>query len=154
MSRSEGMALGAVCRPNGGCRNWVGVRGKTANGLRHVNPPNKELGEDNILSFANIGQFHRISPRSVTYVPLHALHAPGIPQGSVAPVCVRPHNRSVVKRRPSVSQRRACANKRRYPSQGHALEAAMIVGVERGRVAYLCPDCGHWHLASKRSARD
>lgn len=30
----------------------------------------------------------------------------------------------------------------------------MIAGVESGRVAYLCPNCGHWHLAGKRSARE
>jgi hypothetical protein len=59
-----------------------------------------------------------------------------------------------MKRRPSEPQREVCAKKRRYPSQGHALEAAMIAGVERERVAYLCPECGCWHLASRRSARD
>lgn len=44
--------------------------------------------------------------------------------------------------------RRRCTSKRRYRSQGDALEAAMIAGVERSRKAYLCPLCGHWHLTS------
>jgi len=42
-----------------------------------------------------------------------------------------------------------CTHKRRYRSQGDALEAAMIVGVERQRTAYRCPECGQWHLATK-----
>lgn len=41
-----------------------------------------------------------------------------------------------------------CTGKRRYRSQGDALDAAMIVGVERQRRAYLCPLCGHWHLTT------
>lgn len=63
MSRSEDIVPGAVRRRGGDHRNWAGVKGKAANGLRHVNPPDKELGEDNILSLGNIGQFHRISSR-------------------------------------------------------------------------------------------
>lgn len=41
-----------------------------------------------------------------------------------------------------------CTRKRRYRSQGDALDAARLAGVERQRHAYLCPLCGHWHLAS------
>ena len=43
----------------------------------------------------------------------------------------------------------ACARKRRYRSQGDALDAALLAGVERERVAYRCPLCGLWHLATK-----
>ncbi len=46
-------------------------------------------------------------------------------------------------------RRRQCGRKRRYRSQGDALDAAAIVGVERRRQAYLCPLCGSWHLASR-----
>lgn len=46
------------------------------------------------------------------------------------------------------ARQRMCTRKRRYRSQGDALDAAMIAGVERQRKAYLCPDCGHWHLTS------
>ena len=43
----------------------------------------------------------------------------------------------------------ACARKRRYRSQGDALDAASLAGVERQRSAYRCERCGHWHLATK-----
>jgi len=46
-------------------------------------------------------------------------------------------------------QRQMCARKRRYPSQGDALDAAALLGLERQRIAYHCPLCGRWHLASK-----
>jgi len=45
-------------------------------------------------------------------------------------------------------QKHRCTRKRRYRTQGDALDAAMIAGVERQRIAYRCPLCGHWHLAS------
>jgi len=45
---------------------------------------------------------------------------------------------------------RICTRKRRYRTQGDALDAALLAGVERERVAYRCPHCGHWHLASTR----
>jgi len=45
-------------------------------------------------------------------------------------------------------QRRSCTRKRRYRTQGDALDAALIAGVERERTAYLCPICRHWHLAT------
>jgi len=44
---------------------------------------------------------------------------------------------------------RGCQGKRRYPSEGDALVAAMIAGCEPQRRAYLCAGCGQWHLASK-----
>ncbi len=43
----------------------------------------------------------------------------------------------------------ACARKRRYRSPGDALDAALLAGVERQRIAYHCPLCGQWHLATK-----
>ena len=46
-------------------------------------------------------------------------------------------------------RRRICTRKRRYRTQGDALDAALVVGVERQRTAYLCPLCHHWHLASR-----
>jgi hypothetical protein len=45
-------------------------------------------------------------------------------------------------------RQRMCTRKRRYRSQGDALDAAMFVGAERSRQAYLCPICQHWHLTS------
>jgi hypothetical protein len=45
---------------------------------------------------------------------------------------------------------RMCTGKRRYRSQGDALDAAMVVGVERDREAYRCPACGFWHLTRKQ----
>ncbi|MGH7997778.1 MAG: hypothetical protein ACREFX_15645 [Opitutaceae bacterium] len=55
-----------------------------------------------------------------------------------------------MKRRPARALRpAACAGKRRYRTQGDALDAAMIAGVEARRRAYLCPDCGRWHLTTR-----
>jgi hypothetical protein len=45
-------------------------------------------------------------------------------------------------------RQRMCTTKRRYRSQGDALEAAALAGVERRRKAYLCPLCRQWHLTS------
>ena len=45
-------------------------------------------------------------------------------------------------------RRRTCARKRRYRTQGDALDAALLAGVERQRSAYFCPLCRHWHLTS------
>jgi hypothetical protein len=45
-------------------------------------------------------------------------------------------------------RRRMCTGKRRYRTQGDALDAALLVGAERKRSAYLCPLCRHWHLTS------
>lgn len=53
-------------------------------------------------------------------------------------------------KRPTRDERHhACARKRRYRSQGDALDAALLAGVERQRLAYRCPLCGHWHLATR-----
>jgi hypothetical protein len=52
-------------------------------------------------------------------------------------------------KRPAPDQRRRmCTRKRRYRSQGDALDAAFLAGVERQRQAYRCPLCGFWHLTS------
>ena len=48
---------------------------------------------------------------------------------------------------PEAFQRR-CTRKRRYRSQGDALDAALLAGVERQRKAYVCPVCGSWHLTT------
>ena len=57
-------------------------------------------------------------------------------------------------KRPTRAERdRACHRKRRYRSQGDALDAALLAGVERHRTAYRCPLCGQWHLAT-RAVRD
>jgi len=45
-------------------------------------------------------------------------------------------------------RRRMCTRKRRYSSEGDALDAAMLAGAERRRKAYLCPLCGRWHLTT------
>ena len=41
-----------------------------------------------------------------------------------------------------------CTRKRKFRSQGDALDAALLAGVERRRKAYLCPLCRQWHLTS------
>jgi hypothetical protein len=41
-----------------------------------------------------------------------------------------------------------CFRKRRYRSQGDALDAALVAGVERQRKAYPCPYCKQWHLTT------
>jgi len=46
-------------------------------------------------------------------------------------------------------QQRTCTRKRRYRSQGDALDAVRLLGLERHRQAYLCPHCRCWHLASR-----
>lgn len=52
-------------------------------------------------------------------------------------------------KRPTREEReRRCTRKRRYRSQGEALDAAAVISVERQRKAYQCPICGQWHLAS------
>ena len=46
-------------------------------------------------------------------------------------------------------KRRMCTGKRRYESEGAALQGAQGAGVERWRKAYLCALCGKWHLSSR-----
>jgi hypothetical protein len=41
-----------------------------------------------------------------------------------------------------------CFRKRRYKTQGDALDAALCAGVERQRRAYLCVECRQWHLTT------
>jgi hypothetical protein len=41
-----------------------------------------------------------------------------------------------------------CFRKRRYRTQGDALDAALVAGVERERKAYLCSYCRLWHLTT------
>jgi hypothetical protein len=54
-------------------------------------------------------------------------------------------------RRATGALRDACRRKRRYASQGDALDAALLAGVERQRHAYRCAVCGHWHLTTTGS---
>ena len=52
-------------------------------------------------------------------------------------------------KKPTPEERRhRCTRKRRYRTQGDALDAALLAGVERSRTAYRCGLCGHWHLAT------
>ena len=53
-------------------------------------------------------------------------------------------------RRIVVEKPAPCRGKRRYRTQGDALDAAMLAGVERERRAYVCPWCGRWHLTTIR----
>jgi len=43
---------------------------------------------------------------------------------------------------------RMCSSKRRYKTQADALDAVLVLGMERRRKAYLCPLCKRWHLTS------
>ncbi len=53
-------------------------------------------------------------------------------------------------KKPTAEERkRMCTGKRRYRSQGDALDAALLAGVERQRSAYRCQLCGFWHLTSR-----
>jgi hypothetical protein len=53
-------------------------------------------------------------------------------------------------RKPTADERRRmCTRKRRYRTQGDALDAAAVAGVARERTAYLCPLCRLWHLTSR-----
>ena len=47
------------------------------------------------------------------------------------------------------ARKRQCTSKRRYRSQGDALDAAMVAGVESQRTAYRCELCQQWHLTSR-----
>ena len=52
-------------------------------------------------------------------------------------------------KKPTAEERKLrCTRKRRYRTQGDALDAALLAGVERQRTAYRCTLCGLWHLAS------
>ncbi len=60
-----------------------------------------------------------------------------------------PYNRRTMKKPTREQTQRMCTRKRRYRTQGDALDAARFAGVERNRSAYLCTICRHWHLTSK-----
>lgn len=62
---------------------------------------------------------------------------------------VNPDRQNRMKKPTPETRRRMCTAKRRYRSQGDALDTAMIAGVERQRSAYRCALCGHWHLTSR-----
>lgn len=47
-------------------------------------------------------------------------------------------------------QQRMCTGKRRYTTEADALDAALLLGVERTRQAYRCPLCQRWHLTTIR----
>jgi len=52
---------------------------------------------------------------------------------------------------PTAEERKQrCTRKRRYRTQGDALDAAILAGVAGQRSAYRCPLCGQWHLATAR----
>ncbi len=52
-------------------------------------------------------------------------------------------------KKPTADERkRQCTSKRRYATQGDALDAAVIAGVGNRRTAYHCVLCGKWHLTS------
>ena len=52
-------------------------------------------------------------------------------------------------KKPTLEERqRMCTGKRRYRSEGDALDAVLLAGVARRRKAYLCPLCLRWHLTS------
>ena len=44
---------------------------------------------------------------------------------------------------------RGCTRKRRYRTEGDALDAAVLAGAKGRRSAYRCAWCGQWHLTSR-----
>ena len=53
-------------------------------------------------------------------------------------------------RKPTAEERKhRCTRKRRYRTQGDALDAAVVAGVAGQRSAYRCELCGFWHLSSR-----
>ena len=57
-------------------------------------------------------------------------------------------SRFTMKKPTQDERRRMCTRKRRYRTQGDALDAALVSGVARLRTAYQCKLCGYWHLTS------
>ena len=52
-------------------------------------------------------------------------------------------------KKPTADERkRMCTGKRRYRTQGDALDSAVVAGVGHRRTAYRCRLCGLWHLTS------
>lgn len=66
----------------------------------------------------------------------------------IAPAGSRACDVPIVKKPTREERKHMCLSKRRYRTQGDALDAAAIAGVERRRRAYRCGLCGHWHLTS------
>jgi hypothetical protein len=57
--------------------------------------------------------------------------------------------RAIPMKEPTQKERNLrCFRKRRYRSEGDALDAALVAGVERQRKAYPCPYCKMWHLTT------
>ena len=75
---------------------------------------------------------------------MKATHAPG----NFAFFVARAGNDCAMKKPTPDERKRICTGKRRYRTQGDALDAAMIAGVERQRQAYHCKLCGRWHLTT------
>ena len=115
---------------------------------RQFTPPKKERAKYNSASVRNIGKLDRNGSRSFTYVPLSPRRVE-LPQPTSTFPGKRVKRRSDMTRPDSEQRRGMCTKKRRYASEGLALQAAAMAGVERGRTAYRCPLCGQWHLASR-----
>jgi hypothetical protein len=65
-------------------------------------------------------------------------------------LAARPVEIDPAMKQPTAGERKhRCTRKRRYRTQGDALDAALIAGVARARTAYRCPLCGFWHLTSR-----
>lgn len=54
-----------------------------------------------------------------------------------------------MKKATAEQRKRMCGGKRRYRTQGDALDAALCAGVAGQRAAYRCQLCGLWHLTSR-----
>lgn len=53
-------------------------------------------------------------------------------------------------KKPTTDERKhQCTRKRRYRTQGDALDAALLAGVAGQRTAYRCTLCALWHLTSR-----
>ncbi len=53
-------------------------------------------------------------------------------------------------KKPTAEERKhRCTRKRRYRTQGDALDAAVVASVASARSAYRCELCGYWHLTSR-----
>ncbi len=59
----------------------------------------------------------------------------------------------MAKKPTSEERHRMCTGKRRYATEADALDAALLIGVERTREAYRCPLCLRWHLTTVRRPR-
>jgi hypothetical protein len=73
---------------------------------------------------------------------LQYFHRPGRLTPADPPVV----NDGAMKKPTAEERKHRCTRKRRYRTQGDALDAALVAGVGRERTAYRCPLCGFWHL--------